>query len=560
MSRKAVRHGRREDDNNKLRTVNRNVNEDKMLNNTWSQYVMIRLVILFLHALAPLCTVYTLTILRRAFFAHHLTQPVFTTGLQLYCLAETLFFVFFLWYRGRLQREAIHPPLRSKEDRKKLFDKVRSEIHDPQKFLQGWFRGAKIDEIGRDDLRDFLGWAFWEGRNSAEDEEELNALVGKVEKMMGRSFKPGKGGAKSLRLTLDPIEMQWRSLLWYGILMMVDTVVHMRFLVYGFGYRGTTAGSLRVFPPRPIPAAADVAGKKSSAEQISYWVKPHTSTTRLPVVYIHGIGVGLHPYVEFLHEIDRATNNGHDSNDQVGIISIEVLQISSRLTHSVPTRAEFLAQITKVLDHEHGFDRFVLISHSYGSVFSTHMLTDDTMSKRVAATLLVDPVTMLLHMPDVAYNFTIRKPTSASEWQLWYFASKDPGVAHTLGRHFFWSENILWRDRITHLVEKRMRVTASLARRDLIVDTEAVGAYLMEKKVPDPVVVKEGDGKAKMALSVNGTDVGEDEDWKVRKWKGKGLEVLWWDDLDHAQVFDNKDDRKKLVEVVVDYCKHEQTS
>jgi len=274
------------------------------------------------------------------------------------------------------------------------------------------------------------------------------------------------------------------------------------------------------------------------------------------VVYIHGIGVGLHPYVEFLHEIDRATNNGHDKDDQVGIISIEVLQISSRLTHSMSTRAEFLTQVTKLLDQEYGFHHFVLISHSYGSVFSTHMLTDDTMSKRVAATLLVDPVTMLLHMPDVAFNFTIRKPTTASEWQLWYFASKDPGVAHTLGRHFFWSENILWRDRVAQLVEKGMRVTASLARRDLIVDTEAVGAYLMEKKVPDPVVVKEANGKAKMELSVNHKDDQGEEDWKMKTWKGQGLEVLWWDDLDHAQVFDSKDDRRQLVEVVREYCKN----
>ena len=133
------------------------------------------------------------------------------------------------------------------------------------------------------------------------------------------------------------------------------------------------------------------------------------------------------------------------------------MQISSRLTHSILTRSEYLRQITEVLD-SNDYKRFVLLSHSYGSVLSTHMLTDDGLAARVASSLLVDPVTIFLHMPDVAYNFTVRKPTHANEWQLWYFASKDPGVAHTLGRHFHWSENILWRDRIDKLVRDGMRI------------------------------------------------------------------------------------------------------
>ncbi|KAK5109847.1 hypothetical protein LTR62_006454 [Meristemomyces frigidus] len=519
-----------------------------MLNNTYPQYISIRFIILFLHLVAPLSTVYTLLLLRRSFFANLFTGPIFTTLLQKWCLAETLFFVTFLWYRGYLQHDAIHPPLRSKEERKALFEKVRSEIHDPARFLKGWFRGAEVESIGREDLKEFMSWAFWEGRDEASDEEELEELTAHVEKMVGKGkFKEGRGTAKSLRLTLDPIDMQWRSLVWYAVIVLVDTVVHIRLLIYGFSYTATKASSLRIFPPRPLAAVA--VGKKSPVEDLSYWRKAHTSKTRMPVVFIHGIGVGLHPYVEWFHELDRSLNAGRPKDNQVGILAIEILQISTRLTEKpVLSRSDFLTQITKILDHEHGYQRFVLVSHSYGSVFSTHMLTDDTMSKRVAGTLLVDPVTMLLHMPDVAYNFTMRKPTTASEWQLWYFASKDPTVAYTLGRHFFWSENILWRDHIADLSERGNRITVSLAGRDLIVDTEAVGAYLMEKKVPDPVVVKTKGGKKKMELEVEGKEK-KDVEWKKKAWKGEGVEVLWWDDLDHAQVFDDKRNRGKLVEV-----------
>lgn len=68
----------------------------------------------------------------------------------------------------------------------------------------------------------------------------------------------------------------------------------------------------------------------------------------------------------------------------------------------------------------------------------------------------------------------------------------------------------------------------SLASRDLIVDTEAVGRYLAQ----------DGDGKSTT------------EEWKRRKWKGKGLDILWFDDLDHAQVFDSRRNCEILAQVV----------
>ncbi|TKA69598.1 hypothetical protein B0A55_09256 [Friedmanniomyces simplex] len=521
-----------------------------MINHTLFEYLFIRACIFFLHAIGPLSTVYTATHVCRAYLAS--TWPALST-LNIWCAAETAFFLFFLWYRTHLQREALHPPLRSREERRALFEKVKSEIRDPEQFLSGWFRGAKVENIGKEEMKGWLDWAFWDGRVSSEDEAEMEELVREVEGLVGKPFPDGKGTANGLRLTLDPIEMEWRSLLWYGCLMIVDTITHARMLRYGMQYHGTFATTWRVFPPRPL--AAVTSTKQSEAESLSFWIRPHTSKTRLPVLFIHGIGVGVYPYVEFFHELDTALNNTgvNDDDGQVGILVLEILQTSSRLTPAILTSTEFLKQITAVLD-ANNYTRFTLVSHSYGSVLSTHMLTSSPLASRIASTMLIDPVTILLHMPDVAYNFTVRKPKSANEWQLWYFASKDPGVAHTLGRHFFWSENVLWRDRIIELIHGGMRITASLASRDLIVDTKAVGAYLMEHELPDPVVVEDDEKGEHMELDVKGHDKGQ-QAWKTRPWQGKGLEVLWWDDLDHAQVFDDKRKRAKLVEVLAEYSK-----
>ena len=98
-------------------------------------------------------------------------------------------------------------------------------------------------------------------------------------------------------------------------------------------------------------------------------------------------------------------------------------------------------------------------------------------------------------------------------------------------RCFFWSENIFWKEDIGG-----RRMTVALAGKDLIVDTEAVGRYLAKKERSSTV----------------------EDDWKYRTWKGCGVDILWFDKLDHAQIFDSKEARKVLVEVFDEYTSKQQ--
>lgn len=94
------------------------------------------------------------------------------------------------------------------------------------------------------------------------------------------------------------------------------------------------------------------------------------------------------------------------------------------------------------------------------------------------------------------------------------------GVAHTLSRCFFWNENILWKEDLTD-----RKVTVVLCGRDLIVDTKTVRAYLA------------GEGK-----------------WEDTLRTSNNLDVLWFEGIDHAQVFDKMVDRKRLISVLRRYC------
>lgn len=97
------------------------------------------------------------------------------------------------------------------------------------------------------------------------------------------------------------------------------------------------------------------------------------------------------------------------------------------------------------------------------------------------------------------------------------------GTAHTLSRRFFWAENNLWKEDI-----QGHPVTVVLAGRDVIVNTKVIGTYLTGAK---DWLMKARDG---------GSGI----------WKGNGLSVLWFEDLNHGQVFDLRTTRRRLVDIV----------
>lgn len=75
-------------------------------------------------------------------------------------------------------------------------------------------------------------------------------------------------------------------------------------------------------------------------------------------------------------------------------------------------------------------------------------------------------------------------------------------------------------------------VTVVLCGKDMIVNTEHIGEYLA------------------------GSD-GEHHEkgvWKSQTWKGKGLDILWFEKLNHAEVFDQRTTRVKILRVIREYC------
>ncbi|POS68920.1 hypothetical protein DHEL01_v212686 [Diaporthe helianthi] len=477
-------------------------------------------------------------------------------------------FALFIWrpYTKRLEEPARHPPLSSAAERRALFERCMTTVPSFETYFRMWFLGAELSDIRRENIREFLLWAFFdvESRSdmqkhtSRDDDEygaEVDQYIARIENLWGRPFASGRGSAKCLRLTIDSIETKYRTVWWYAIVALLDIITHVVLLLNGFEYYAQSRDR-SVFPPR---IQQRFASRRSSAGSLSYWHREHKSDG-LPVVFFHGIGLGLWPYLRFLKEMCAIHGNGRG---QTGIIAVEVLPVCFRLTDPPLEKETFIRELEKIL-HHHTWERFTLVSHSYGSTLSTHAIRSPELREKIPAVVLIDPVSILLHLPDVAYNFTRRQPKTAIELLLWYFASTDPGVAHCLGRHFFWRDNAIWADELTGRNTSKgsrgngygnlRQVAVCLAGFDFIVDSHNIARYLTEG---DREILSVGLQGEQARCEVPGTQTAgiSGTDDEHRPSVGSGIDVLWFHDKDHAQVFGSGRERGRIVAVIQDYCK-----
>lgn len=87
----------------------------------------------------------------------------------------------------------------------------------------------------------------------------------------------------------------------------------------------------------------------------------------------------------------------------------------------------------------------------------------------------------------------------------------DIGVAHTLSRTFFWSENVIWKEDLL-----KHRCTVFLAEKDSIINAGKVRRYL-------------GEGN---------TIEGKSLTQQSARYSEEPLRVVWCANMDHGQVFD----------------------
>ncbi|KAK0612083.1 alpha beta hydrolase fold family [Immersiella caudata] len=495
-----------------------------MIPNTTPHYVFIRLCIWSLRAVAPaslLCC--SLRLLGYSFV------PPF---LEVLALVEAAFYLCASRPRQHvLDKSSPRSLQRSREERRKLFDHCFHNVPDLEAFLVTWFKGRSLDDIRAENIKDFLAWGFFYKTHGApEDDEELNEYLHETERILGRKFPPGRGPHRPAQVSTDALHLQHKPFFFYVFGIGADDLLtYAAMNYYGLQhFRLPLSRSLSVFPFRPHTIFSQ---HTSPSKHLSYWYRPHTSSKRLPVLFLHGVGAGLRTYASFLGDFIRNDAATVEEDGQTGVIAVEIMPISMRMTGGCLPRQEMLAELLAILRH-HGWDKPVVAAHSYGTIIATHLL--QTLGReKLGPMLLVDPVTVSIHWGEVPYNFLYRQPRSASEWQLQYFASTDMGIAYAITRRFDWSENVLWKDDM-----KGMDMTIVLSGKDIIIEPHGVKRYLLEGE----------------ELGFRFVDSRDHEKQGGKGLGNRGLGLLWYDHVNHAEMFDTAEDRRLLVDILNRYC------
>lgn len=314
----------------------------------------------------------------------------------------------------------------------------------------------------------------------------------------------------------------------YQLISTIDSLASMVLSISGFAYyRQPRNKFLKTFPLRPLTL---LAPNQSAAPNFSYYFRPHKSTTHRPIVLIHGLGIGLATYLPLILRLPK----------DIGILAIEVLPISSHITGALPLPADQAREIGDIIAQQN-IDSFVFIGHSYGTFFAKPMLDTPFLAARMERMVLIDPLAILLHVPDVAYNATSRTPASANETQMAWAATAEPDMAFTIAKRFCWHKHALWQGDLL-----RCPTTVVVGSDDCLLNAEAVAAYVTKGPPQlDPASVV-----SKPDLQWSWTDR---KSWETNFWSGEGLELYWLSGYDHGQSLFAAGVLRNVIRIVEQY-------
>ncbi|KAJ3350603.1 hypothetical protein HDU83_009536 [Entophlyctis luteolus] len=474
------------------------------IGHSWLRLVALRLGTLVLDAIPLVAVAYTAHRLFcmisvdpvRLSPRHDLSSDVDTwhTTVQRYLPAymtiETAFFVYFHLQRRRLQ-SAVRPPEMTMVERGKQFYRILDSAGFAE-FLAGWFywrntrKQLTVDEfhvVRKDDLRDWFAWSFFSAKDyaslSPEHAGELDGYVSDLEFAKNLKFQPGRNEDISpLILNYNPIEATAKPLCMYLFVWFLEILTFAA--LYAIGFKRVT----------PSQRSNNPSDTSSSVTSMTYWVylpkrspsrvagrQAATDVPKLPLVFFHGIGIGLTVYVYFLYTLFTALDGSR------AVFLAEFPHVSMRLVDFCPSTEQTVGEIEAMLD-EHGFAKAHIVGHSLGTTVAAWMVK---YSKYCASCVLLDPVVFLYLMPSLAYSalspdFVHRQPgrnteMKANEYLLYWACSRELYTSNAINRHFRWHQALLWPESLPavhHVV---------VGKRDFLFDGSAVVQYLAENNV-----------------------------------------------------------------------------
>jgi hypothetical protein len=319
----------------------------------------------------------------------------------------------------------------------------RMKTYSIEKFLSGWFCGASIDSIQQENLESFFAWVMYAtfSRNLNQEQKENIALVlNYLQTTFRLSFRPGYNPkVHHVHMTLEPIRYIHHPLFLYILV-----------------------GIKNIFTDISLQA---MGYQKRYSRGVTYWFRPSpcVNDELTPTVFFHGITTGWSIYALLIQQLS--------SKRTIFLFELDGIKIHS-LNFEMPSPDHYCEVVRRVLDR-HQKTKVNLVGHSFGTITTGWFVT--RYPSYVSHVTLIDPVSLLLSQPEVAFNFLYRKPSTLMEWGIHLAASMEITISNSLRRNFWWYQNELWLEDI----DSSIGVHISLAGGDEVCNSEAVHEYIL---------------------------------------------------------------------------------
>jgi pimeloyl-ACP methyl ester carboxylesterase len=211
---------------------------------------------------------------------------------------------------------------------------------------------------------------------------------------------------------------------------------------------------------------------RSQVGPVAYYYHPGKSSPnedveKVPIVFIHGIGIGLMFYPAL---IDYLLSKGRP------ILLPEIPYVSGfkfyQSASSVLPPAVVCSTLTEMLAR-HGHLKGTFAGHSYGTSWLSYMTKYSP--NTVAALCFIDPICFCLHYPRLTKQFVYHRPDPGT---ISYMVHTDLIVKHTIQRAFPWTHIILFAEQI------HVPCSIFLSDGDAMVPAEKVEEYFRKKGAP----------------------------------------------------------------------------
>ncbi|CAJ1437456.1 unnamed protein product [Effrenium voratum] len=356
-----------------------------------------------------------------------------------------------------------------------------------------WFRGATPEELLED---------------SPQQYQELRKLVDLVLHTAGlQKMAEGRNPAvRAFRIFSDPLPVVHRPLLVYAGTSLLCPLVSYKVMQW-LGFHRERAGGLCYWKrrKRQVDPETDLAAPR-----------------QVPLVFVHGLGVGLVPYFQFIYRL-ASRHSGE-------LFVPEFPFLAMAPWESVPSAREVVAQLQDMLA-AHGHTAAHWHGHSFGCVVIGWVMKMSPSSLFYAT--LMEPAQFLVIKAEALTKILWGRPATSFEILIRYFAFRELFTVNLLCRNFFWEQSSMWPE------DLRVPTIVSLAADDHIVQSTFVRRLLEHEKAARRLQRRLNSKKAKIPTSGSSTDVRVDtlnQPININKGQEPRLEILWNEKFFHGQI------------------------